>query len=315
MSIWMLRLRLLLATTIFIAISTLAFTIILSVTGLFNLYLLATFVILFNLIQWLIAPKIINSIYRVREPRPGESWLVSAVDELSRRSGIKTPKVFVAEVPIPNAFAYGSPLTGNMVAVTTGLLETLDRDEVVAVLGHEVGHLKHRDVQIMMLLSILPSVLYFIGYSLYFSSLFNRDRGGGLLLVGLLSILLYYVLSLIVLWVSRLREYYADLHAAQIVENGNIKLANALVKIVYGTTRYVARGGDVHRFSAVKPLLIADPDTAIDDLRDLAREGFIDRRVLELARRRLRTEERIMELFSTHPHIVNRLRRLLSYSR
>ncbi len=313
MSLWMLRLRLLIATALLIGISTLIFTAVLTYLGVFNIYFVIVLVILFNLLQWLLAPKMINAIYRVREPSGSERWLVNSLEEISRRSGIKTPKLYIAEIPIPNAFAYGSPLTGSMVAVTRGLLNTLNRDEIEAVLAHEVGHLKHRDVQIMMLLSMLPAIFYYLGYTLYFSSFFNRDRGGGLFLLGLLSIFIYYILSLIVLWVSRIREYYADYHAVKVVPDGARKLANALVKIVYGTSSLVSRGYDVHKFSSVKALLIADPDTAVEDLEMLAKEGFIDRRVLQLARRRLNAGERLLELFSTHPHIVNRLRRLLSY--
>jgi len=313
MSVWMLRLRLLIATTLLIGISTLLFTAVLTYLGVFNIYFVIILVALFNIIQWLLAPKMINALYRVREPGEEYAWLYNSLDEISRRSGIKTPKLYIADVPIPNAFAYGSPLTGNMVAVTRGLLNTLNRGEVEAVLAHEVGHLKHRDVQIMMLLSMLPAIFYFLGYTLYYSSFFNRDRGGGLFILGLLSIFVYYILSLIVLWVSRIREYYADYHAVQVVDDGARKLANALVKIVYGTSNLVAKGYDIHRFSSVKALLIADPDTAVDDLEMLAREGYVDRRVVEIARRRLTSADRVMEMFSTHPHIVNRLRRLLSY--
>ncbi len=311
-ALW-LRLRLLLATTLFIAITTLVFTIFLNFIGVFNIYLIATLVIIFNLIQWLIAPKVINALYRVREAGPEYQEIKEMLVNLSEKSNLKPPKLMIAEVPIPNAFAYGSPLTGNMVAVTRGLLNTLSKDELEAVLAHEVGHLKHRDVQLMMFLSILPAIFYYIGYSLYFSSLFNRDRGAGLFAIGLLSIFIYYVLSLIVLWVSRIREYYADLHAVKIVRNGGIKLANALVKIVTETGKIVYRGHDVHRYSGVKALFIADPDRAVEEMVELARENMLDRRVLSIARRKVTFADNLMELFSTHPNTVKRIRRLLSY--
>ncbi len=313
MSVIWLRLRLLLATTLFIAITTLVFTAILTFIGMFNIYLIIALVFLFNLIQWLIAPKMINSLYRVREAGDEYRDLKIMIEELSRKSNIKTPKLMIADVPIPNAFAYGSPLTGNMVAVTRGLLNSLEMDEIEAVLAHEVGHLKHRDVQLMMFLSILPAIFYYIGYSMYFSSLFDRDRGAGLLAVGLLSIFVYYILSLIVLWVSRIREYYADFHAVNIVKNGGIKLANALVKIVTETSRIVSRGYDVHRYSGVKALFIADPDKAVEETLEMAKAGMVDRRALLLARRRVTLADNLLELFSTHPNTVKRIRRLLSY--
>ncbi len=68
----------------------------------------------------------------------------------------------LAQVPVPNAFAYGSPLTGSRVAVTPGLLTALNTDEVEAVLGHELGHLSHKDVQVMMAVSALPSVFMYL---------------------------------------------------------------------------------------------------------------------------------------------------------
>jgi heat shock protein HtpX len=80
----------------------------------------------------------------------------------------------IADIPIPNAFAYSSPIAGSRVAVTKGLLKSLDEEEIEAVVGHELGHLKHRDVQVMMFVSILPAVFYFIGYSMLLSSLFGR---------------------------------------------------------------------------------------------------------------------------------------------
>ncbi len=82
----------------------------------------------------------------------------------------------LSQIPLPNAFAYGSPLTGSRVAVTQGLLTHLDEGEVEAVLGHELGHLKHRDVQVMMVVSFLPALFYYIGYSMMLSGMFG---GGG----------------------------------------------------------------------------------------------------------------------------------------
>jgi len=113
--------------------------------------------------------------------------------------------------------------------------------------------------------------------------------------------------------VSRIREYYADLHAVNIVRDGGIKLANALVKIVTETGRIVYRGHDVHRYSGVKALFIADPDKAVEEIVELAKENIIDNRVLAFAKRRVTFADNLMELFSTHPNTVKRIRKLLSY--
>ena len=104
------------------------------------------------------------------------------VADLSKKSGISTPQLMLAQIPLPNAFAYGSPLSGSRVAVTQGLLDNLNNGEVEAVLGHELGHLKHRDVQVMMVVSFLPALFYYIGYHLMLSGIFgggDSKKGGG----------------------------------------------------------------------------------------------------------------------------------------
>ncbi len=276
-------------------------------------------VIVFNIIQWLIAPYLIDSIYRVKQVNKSEDpTLYGMVENLSQKSKIKTPKLMKAKMAIPNAFAYGSPLTGSKVAVTTGLLETLDADEVEAVIGHELGHLKHRDVQVMMFVSILPAIFYYIGYSFLLSSMFNRRSrdSGGAAIIGLVSILLYWVLTLFTLYLSRIREYYADRHSVSIVEGGASKLSEGLAKIVNSTSNIKSRsrqsknaGGS----SSFKALFISDPDRSEVDAAELRQLGgsMGDRKLVEeVLRRKISTFDKIMEVFSTHPNIVKRLRAL-----
>jgi len=175
MSIWTLRLSIIGTLAAIIGITTLVFTAILNAIGAFSIFTLILLIIPFNIIQWLIAPYMIDAFYRVKEVSPTEEpELHRVVERLSARSGIKKPKVMVAHIPIPNAFAYGSPIAGTRVAVTTELLKTLDMEEVEAVLGHEIGHLKHRDVQVMMFVSILPAIFYYLGWSLLWSRMYSR---------------------------------------------------------------------------------------------------------------------------------------------
>ncbi len=301
-----------------IGLSTLFFTIILSMIDAFSIYTLALFVVFFNVLQWLIAPYLIDAMYRVKKiSRDEEPELYEMVERLSRRSGIKPPQLMIARIPIPNAFAYGSPLTGNRVAVTAGLLNTLDAEEVEAVIGHELGHLKHRDVQVMMFISILPALLYYIGYSLMWSSAYGRrdERGNGslLALIGFLSILLYWVLTLFALYLSRLREYYADRHSASIVEDGPRKLSEGLVKIIEATERTKRRFGSINHISSLKALFISDPDSSHRDLREIYQTDVwrTDRDlVTKYLRRKITVADEIAELFSTHPNIIKRLRAL-----
>ncbi|HID90776.1 TPA: protease HtpX, partial [Candidatus Bathyarchaeota archaeon] len=137
MSLWKLRLSMLGTLAIIIGISTAFFAVLLEYLGSFNLISLAALIACFNIAQCLLGPYLINALYRVKEVGPSDSpRLYAMVERLSSRSGIKRPRLGIANIPIPNAFAYGSPIAGNRVAVTAGLLDTLEDEEVEAVLGH-----------------------------------------------------------------------------------------------------------------------------------------------------------------------------------
>ncbi|MCW3980232.1 MAG: zinc metalloprotease HtpX [Candidatus Bathyarchaeota archaeon] len=301
---------------IIIALSTLFFTVILTLTGAFNITSLIVFVIGFNILQWLISPYLIDAIYRVRPIQASDNpELYAKVKELSRKSGIRMPKLMLARIPIPNAFAYGSPVAGTRVAVTEGLVKTLESEEVEAVLGHELGHLKHRDVQVMMFVSILPAIFYFIGYSLMLSSMFGgrsrNDSGGAAAVIGIISIFLYWILTLFTLHLSRLREYYADRHSASIVEDGPRKLSQGLAKIVHANRRIKTGKPKSRQLNSFKALFISDPDTAVSDSRAMTNLGVSDSKLVEkVLARRVTGVDRFLELFSTHPNIVRRLRAL-----
>ena len=313
------KLRLSMAGTVafIIGASTLGLSVLLGMMGQLSLYSLVGTVAIFNVAQWLLAPYLINSIYGVRRLADGESpHLHSMVEELSARSGIEAPKLMFSKIPIPNAFAYGSPLTGSHVAVTQGLLSNLDTEEVEAVIGHEIGHIKHRDVQVMMFISFLPSLFYILARSMLFSRYFGgRDRrdSGGLALVGSVSMLFYFFLLLFNLGFSRLREYYADQHSASIVQDGARKLSEGLAKISSSTWRIQRASPRGMAFSGFKTLFIADPDRAGKDsaeLYEMRYGGRDEEMVKNIMSRRVGVLDNLGEIFSTHPNIVKRLRAL-----
>ena len=319
MSLWKLRFSLIGTVAAIIGLSTLFFTIIMALAGV-SLFIMPFIVVVFNIVQWLIAPYLIDAMYRVKEVKPQEDPVLhSMVDRLSKKSRIKKPKLMKAKMAIPNAFAYGSPLTGSKVAVTTGLLETLDTDEVEAVIGHELGHLKHRDVQVMMFVSILPAIFYYIGYSMLLSSMFgrrdNRDSGGAVI-IGIASILVYWILTLFTLYLSRIREYFADRHSVSVVEDGSQKLSEGLAKIVNYTNTIKhnrTNRGEPSGSNSFKALFISDPDRSEIDSAALKQigTGMGDRKLVEeVLRKNITTFDKIMEVFSTHPNIVKRLRAL-----
>jgi len=301
-----------------IGLSTLFFAAILSLMSSLEWTTLAVLVVAFNIFQWLISPYIIDALYHVRAiPEHENTRLHEIVENLSRKSGIKTPRLMLAQIPIPNAFAYGSPIAGNRVAVTKGLLKTLDYEEVEAVLGHELGHLKHRDVQVMMFVSILPALLFYIGYSLMLSSMFGRQREeGGAALFGIVFMVFSWILNMFILYLSRLREYYADRHSASIVEDGPRKLSEALAKIVHTTRRMGRAKKQTQHLNALKALFIADPDRAEADSMAISHAAALSdqRLVQEILSRRMTTMDRIVEVFSTHPNIIKRLKALQELS-
>ena len=315
MGLWKLRASMLGTLAVIIGISTLFFAAILSLAGI-SFMILPFIIVLFNVVQWLVAPYLIDAMYRVKEAsRTKNLDLYRMVENLSRKSGIKTPRVMIARVPIPNAFAYGSPIAGSRVAVTAELTKTLETEEAEAVISHELGHLKHRDVQVMMFVSILPALFYYIGYSMLLSSYYRSrgERGSGAAIIGAVSMILYWVLTMFTLYLSRLREYYADRHSAVTLEEGPRKLSEALAKIQHSTGKIKRLHRNASGFSSLKTLFIADPDHAEADTIAIARGRALmtDQRLVEkVLKRKVTTLDRIAELFSTHPNIVKRLRAL-----
>ena len=168
----------------------------------------------------------------------------------------------------------------------------------------------------MMFISILPAIFYFIGYSMLLSSMFRRrdERGGGgAAVIGIASIFLYWVLTMFTLYLSRLREYYADRHSASIVEDGPRKLSEGLAKIVRSSGRMKKLRRDASSLNSFKALFISDPDRAESDVMSIAHVGArtADQKLVEgVLRRKVTSFDRAMELFSTHPNIVKRLKAL-----
>lgn len=317
-SLWKLRLSLLATLTAIFGLSTLVFAFVLSLTGSFNLLTMGLLIVGFNIIQWLIGPYLVGAIYKVREIKVEESpKLHQVVQELSTKSNISLPKLMLAQIPIPNAFAYGSPLTGNRVAVTQGLLDNLNDGEVEAVLGHEIGHLKHRDVQVMMVISFLPALFYYIGYSLVLSGIFggarqSRDNNGNGALIGIAFMAFSWILSLFTYYVSRLREYYADRHSVSIVEDGANKLSSGLAKIVNISAKVPPKQQEqTKNMNGFKALFITNPSTSREDAAAVQvfskNENKLVNQILE---KQVTFTDKLIEALSTHPNIVKRLRTL-----
>lgn len=315
MNVWKLRMSMAGTVALIVGLSTLFFTLILTLTGAFDIVTLGVLIAVFNVAQWLASPYIIDALYKVRElPANEHPELHSMLDNLSQKSGIKKPRLMLANIPLPNAFAYGSPVAGTRIAVTGELLKALDVGEVEAVVGHELGHLRHRDVQTMMFVSMLPAVAYYIGYSFMISSMFHnqREKGNGGALLGIAFMAFSWVLNIFILYLSRLREYYADRHSATVVDRGASKLSTGLAKIVKASKSLNKAKPETKTLGAFKALFITDPDRARLDSAEILRAAVGDNQKLvqEILSRKLTTADRILEVFSTHPNIIKRLKAL-----
>jgi heat shock protein HtpX len=322
MNAWKLRFSMVATLAAIFGLTTLVFSAVLLYVGYFSILTVGLLVVVLNVAQWLLSPYLVGAIYRVKELKEGDNpKLHQMVADLSQKSKIKKPQLMLAQIPLPNAFAYGSPLTGSRVAVTQGLLNKLDDGEVEAVIGHELGHLKHRDVQVMMFVSFLPALFYYIGYMMMLSGIFGgnrRNEGGGYnALIGIAFMAFSWVLTLFTLYLSRLREYYADRHSVSVVENGAEKLSTGLVAIVEESRRTGRPTQEqAKNNSAYKALFISDPDRANVDAEELHTSKAMNKKDLlrETLSRQPTSGDRLLEIFSTHPNIIKRLRALQQLS-
>lgn len=283
----------------------------------FYIYLMISLVMMF--VQYMIGPKIVEWTMRVKYVKRADyPKLFQMVESLSVRAGIPMPRVCVAQIPLPNAFAFGRSIRDGRVCVTEGILNLLDEAELKAVLGHELSHLKNRDVLTITLLSVIPMIMYRIAWQFLFYGRRRDSRGGNTALIGLAAFLFYFITNLLVLYASRIREYFADKGS---IELGNqpSSLASSLYKLAYGAAR--ANKESLKEVEGLKAFFVNDPSKAAKDINelsqlDLDRSGTIDRSELETLGRKninLGVGDRMLELLSTHPNMLKRIKRLSQY--
>jgi len=168
-----------------------------------------------------------------REVDPEEyPELHRTIDRLSQQADLPKPKVAVADSRVPNAFATGRSKKSSAVCVTTGIMNTLDQDELEGVLAHELAHIKNRDVMVMTIASFLSTIAFLIvRWGWLFSG--GRDRGSQqapVIVAILVSLVVWIISFLLIRALSRYREYAADRGGAMITGKPSA-LANALMKI------------------------------------------------------------------------------------
>jgi len=273
--------------------------------------------------QYLIGPSLVSIMMRVKYVSPKEEpELHQMVAELANEAGIPKPKVGISQLSIPNAFAFGKTQGDGRVCITQGIRRLLSKDELRAVLGHEIGHLKHRDMMIITLLSVIPLICYWIAWSFMWRGMFGGGRQGAgyAALIGLGAMLAYFVTNLLVLAGSRIREYYADERSVRL-GNPPHHLASALYKLVYGSAqaRRSAQGeGELHRVEGVRAFFLNDVGRAYNEIQELKAidrdySGTIDQNkllALRTKRVKLGSGEKIAEFFTTHPNMLKRIKHL-----
>ncbi len=265
--------------------------------------------------QYMIGPKMVEWSMGVRYVSEQEyPALHRMVGELARDARIPKPRIGIARIPIPNAFAFGRWASDGRVCVTEGIMNLLNEKELRAVLGHEISHLKHKDVAVITMISVIPMICWYLAWNQLFSG--GRDRGNNVL-IGIMAFVVYLITNLLVLYVSRIREYYADEGAVKL-GNSPHYLASALYKLVYGSARVPK--DSLKQIEGMKAFFANDPSRAGSDIRELSQidldgSGTIDINELMALRTRpvkVKTSDKIMEMLSTHPNMLKRIQRLSS---
>ncbi|WP_456401245.1 zinc metalloprotease HtpX [Persephonella sp.] len=193
------------------------------------------FAMAMNFFAYWFSDKMALKMYKAKEiPYEEAPWLHDMVAELARNAGIPKPRVYLAPMDIPNAFATGRNPKNAVVAVTSGILNILSPDELRGVLAHEIAHIKNRDILISSIAATIGGAISMIAEMAFWSNLFGNneeDNGIGGLIGSLLLMILAPIAALIIqMAISRSREYAADATGAEICRCP-MSLAKALEKL------------------------------------------------------------------------------------
>ncbi len=322
------ELKFAMGTSIFIA-SFIFGVFLLAILYLFQFDLLSGLIIglagtgLFILFQYMIGPAIITATTRLHYIKSGENpWVENTVKEFTVKSEMHMPRLAIVPNKTPNAFVFGRTANSATLALHEGLLTNLNKDEVKSVIGHELGHIKHKDYIVMTVLSALPLVAYIVAQGMFrtamWSSYSNRrrrsDRGNTALVfiaVGVISFIVYIISFLSVMRLSRLREHYADAYSAYVTGSPR-SLQSALAKITYGLSIAPPASSEARAF------YIGDPTMAKKEISmvmknkqeyDLDKDGVLDERELNQAMEKeaKSTWNQLTSLFATHPPTFKRI--------
>ena len=310
---WKLRLRMILTSIIMFTLIYFLIMLVGAYLGITSWQLYFGASLLISFLQYWFGPSLVKRSMNVRPLSEAEApHIHQMVQELADAAGVPKPEVGLSEINIPNAFAYGRSSRSGHIAITRPILGLLDRDELKAVLGHEMGHIKHNDMIVTAAVSMIPMICYYIALSFMFS---GDSRNGGGIIIGLLGYVFYLIGQLLVLFISRTREYYADEAS---VEYGNrpAALVSALYKLSYGASRCSKE--TIDEVNTNRAFFINDVNNAKLDITDFQQIDFDgDGKISDEELRRLvsadvkiSSKNGIMEIFSTHPDSLKRVKRL-----
>ncbi|MEJ5243392.1 MAG: zinc metalloprotease HtpX [Desulfomicrobiaceae bacterium] len=236
-----------------------------------------------NFLAYWYSDKIVLAMYGAQEVGPAEApVLYGIVQELAQRAGIPMPRVYIIPTESPNAFATGRSPKHAAVAATQGILRILNRDELMGVMAHELGHVIHRDTLIATIAATIAGAISMLANWLQWAVLFGMGRGddeegpglaGGLIM----AIIAPIAATLVQMAVSRSREFLADEAGAQL-SGKPLALASALAKL--------------HQAAHMIPMEDANPATSHLFIVNPLSGGSI------------------LALFSTHPPVEERIARL-----
>jgi heat shock protein HtpX len=244
------------------------------------------FALMLNLFSYWFSDKIVLKMYRAREVRENEAPdLYSSVRRLAQKAEIPMPKVYIIDQDQPNAFATGRNPGHAAVAVTTGIMRILTREELEGVIGHELAHVKHRDILIGTIAATIAAAISYLAqmaqWAMIFGGRSDDDEGGSPIAALVMMIVGPIAAMLIQMAISRSREYSAD--------EGGARIA--------GNPRYLAEALKKLNMASQKIPMDAKPATAhMFIVNPLSGRG-------------------IVKLFSTHPPIEERIARLEALAR
>jgi len=239
-----------------------------------------------NFVSYYFSDSIVLRMSKAKIIQEGDNpTLFRVVRNVAQKASIPMPRVGIVDSPQPNAFATGRGPNKAVVCATSSILQTLTPDELEAVIGHEIGHVVHRDVLMSSIAATMAGAISYIGQIALFSTIFgggNRNRNGGSPLLILAVVLVPLGATFVQLGISRDDEYNADEYGAKLTRNP-AGLVSALQKIsAKAKTKPIATNASQAPSPATAALWIVNPFKGSS----------------------------LMEMFSTHPSLAHRIERL-----